>query len=352
MRVTLCVTWCAAAGAFGVACGGEALRTCESVCTPGARQCAAGDTYQTCGDVNADGCLEWSAVQRCLAGTACGGGACIGGDGPAPTPTGGPVTPGPTVDPLCHACSAGARTCHDGGWRACEDGDRDGCREWSGVRLCAGNTRCSEGACVMGPECCDAGARRCDGAMAWTCSDPDRDGCGGWGVPRTCNTPHQRCMDGACVATGTCGGSDDCGADDLCVRGRCRPVYGARYRVAPVGATLDATLASGEAYDSGGSDPDAYLILAIDGDDVLETAEAEDTLDPTWTESVELTLLHDQAITLALWDSDGLLNPDDLLGEQTLTGFPPEALRAGAYVWVNDEPAGFTLTLTLERIDN
>lgn len=50
---------------------------CTSDCTPsGSTQCSSTSNYQTCGNYDADTCLEWSSDIACPSGTSCSNGAC------------------------------------------------------------------------------------------------------------------------------------------------------------------------------------------------------------------------------------------------------------------------------------
>jgi hypothetical protein len=50
--------------------------TCVDDCSSGSKQCS-GNGYQTCGNYDADSCLDWSNVTLCSAGTSCSNGACV-----------------------------------------------------------------------------------------------------------------------------------------------------------------------------------------------------------------------------------------------------------------------------------
>ena len=57
---------------------------CTDECSSGAKKCTSSTSYQTCGNYDADSCLEWSSAASCPAGQTCSGnGACssLGGGG-------------------------------------------------------------------------------------------------------------------------------------------------------------------------------------------------------------------------------------------------------------------------------
>jgi len=104
---------------------------CNNACTSsGIKQCAAGaNGYQTCGDHNGDGCLEWSAVTSCATGQTCSGGVCAA---PACTPT----------------CTAsGAKQCASNtSYQTCDM--NGGCLQWGAAVNCASGQTCSSGNCA------------------------------------------------------------------------------------------------------------------------------------------------------------------------------------------------------------
>ena len=94
--------------------------TCTNECpTSGATQCSS-SSVQTCGDVNVDGCLEWSAAKDCASGQTCQNGACAAACVPK------------TCASLNYNCGAAGDSC--GGTLDCG--------------LCAGGKTCSANVCV------------------------------------------------------------------------------------------------------------------------------------------------------------------------------------------------------------
>jgi uncharacterized repeat protein (TIGR01451 family) len=53
--------------------GGQCVIKCTNDCTSGAKKCTGTGTYQTCGNYDADECLEWGGNQNCIAGSVCQG---------------------------------------------------------------------------------------------------------------------------------------------------------------------------------------------------------------------------------------------------------------------------------------
>ena len=56
----------------------QGVVVCSNECTTsGARQCSGTTGYQTCGNYDADSCLEWNSVTNCQSGYTCSNGQCI-----------------------------------------------------------------------------------------------------------------------------------------------------------------------------------------------------------------------------------------------------------------------------------
>ena len=101
--------------------------SCSDECSPsGVKQCS-GNGYQTCGDYDSDGCLEWSSVTNCTSGDTCSGGVCS--------------------STCTDECASGARECSGNGYRICGSYDSDSCLDWSSVTACGTGEACSGGYC-------------------------------------------------------------------------------------------------------------------------------------------------------------------------------------------------------------
>jgi hypothetical protein len=182
-----CLEWgWAEACPTGMKCSaGECARACRDECDQvAALRCDGSARFQTCGDVDGDGCLEWGTPQSCEEGHQCQGGRC---------------TPG------CHPDCAreGQRTCDDARTAVleCGDYDRDGSLEWGTPRECPARMRCFGGKCsaVCSDECHAAGEKRCSGPASWReCRDRDGDGCLEWGSSLGCPLGGL-CAEGECV---------------------------------------------------------------------------------------------------------------------------------------------------------
>jgi len=227
---------------------GACVASCADECQrAGELRCEA-NGFQTCGNHDADPCLEWDAVTDCKPGETCSNGVCAEtctdecSAGERECTTGypfaayrecGEANDGdscldwssglciPFID-MCQAgqcvsnCSdecnfEGERQCAGDGYQICrEDADSDVCLEWGPITSCAPDA-CSLGSCVSqcSDECPTEGGRVCEGEGGYrTCGRYDDDVCLDLSGVTACGTG-ERCEGGACV--------DAC--DDTCVWG-------------------------------------------------------------------------------------------------------------------------------------
>ena len=241
-----CVEW-----GLGTACPaptvcalGACVDSCQDECAAGSRRCQ-GDAVESCGNYDADACLEWSTTTPCDAGLICSGGQCVAQCVPECGPGAtrctaegvqqceavggcarwgatvgngfqiGSATPCPDTttcsNGLCAVvctdeCVDGAGQCSAGGRQICGQFDADPCTEWSEAVPCRAGESCSDGACAA--QCndeCTAGASRCDaaasvGAATQACGQFDADPCLEWGPATPCAAAPLRCDAGVCVA--------------------------------------------------------------------------------------------------------------------------------------------------------
>jgi hypothetical protein len=145
-----------------------------------ARQCSGGG-FQTCGNFDEDGCLEWGVEQGCAAGQVCANGAC--------------------ADQCSNECAPGSVQCAGNGTQACGNFDEDACSEWAAIVPCAEGLVCSNGACQANcADECINGATRCAPGGVQTCGNIDEDACTDWGPAVPC-AGDQVCSNGACAET-------------------------------------------------------------------------------------------------------------------------------------------------------
>ena len=181
------------------ACVAFCLDECSS---SGATECA-GNGVRTCGETDADGCLEWSAPVACTAPATCSVGVC------AATCTNDCSNNGSSQ---CSSDSSGVS------W--CGQFDSDACLDLSTPTPCPLGYACNGGICVptCANDCSLGGTPRCggDGHSVETCGNYDQDVCAEWGGAVTC-PGGATCSNGSCNTPCT----DGCSPADLveCVSG-------------------------------------------------------------------------------------------------------------------------------------
>jgi hypothetical protein len=201
--------------------GGRCSTECVDDCATDARKCD-GAGFRTCGNFDADSCLDWSTITACDAGQVCSNGYCAGA--------------------CTNECTANSKACvGTSGTHECGNFDADSCLEWGPIVPCPQGQTCSNGTCSSSctDECPSVGAKECtiSGDGVHTCQSSG--GCLVWGLPSSC-LQGQVCSNGACVdacdcdfthgiceptAPGSttacscdpdCSGTSACGADAYC----------------------------------------------------------------------------------------------------------------------------------------
>jgi hypothetical protein len=263
------------------ACNGNGLCTSQVTCTnecqtSGQTDCS-GNSVRTCGNYDADSCLEYSlsdcGTQFCSSGVCveCTSGGQCDDNNPCTTDscTSGSCTHTNAADgSLCgtgHCCAgvcdttlagedlhAACRTgpsCRGTSWEytasnqgqicsgACTECDQGYCSHDDDSR-CTGGQSCNSGTCSSTcVDACTAGTTRCQGTSIQTCSaDHDSDSCTEWGGTTACPDPvcsEPTCSSGVCgttlvpngltdegcyYSTGCTGGSCSC-SNGICVSG-------------------------------------------------------------------------------------------------------------------------------------
>ncbi len=238
-------------------CSAPDSGSCTNECAVnGGTTCDGTSGTRTCGQFDADSCLELSAPQQCPSGQQCDAGVCAEVNGCSDD------------CPMSGAVSCDGTT----GTRVCGNYDSDPCLELSTVTPCGRTEACSSGSCmsVCTDECPTVGSPVCasDSAIR-TCGNFDPDPCYEYSPESPC-TSAQNCVGGACVScadecttfdagqcetTGDagfrlCGNFDSdtcfelastvtyCAAGDVCSSGTCAPPN------APPVATFTATVSS------------------------------------------------------------------------------------------------------------
>ena len=114
--------------------------SCTSECnTSNTTTCETNQSYKSCGNYDADSCLEWSNVTSCSSNETCENGKCIV-----------KIIPGSNCTNECN--TLGANACYtDDAYRACGNYDIDSCLEWSSMVSCNPNEICENGKCLTKP---------------------------------------------------------------------------------------------------------------------------------------------------------------------------------------------------------
>ena len=158
---------------------GECVVDCQDECDePDSKGCKDG-AIVTCGDFNADACLDWGDQEPCPPGHKCSDAKCI-------------------CVPQCDGKECGA----------------SGCNGVCGS--CILGTDCVNGKCIEGgcQDECAKGQTSCVGNNVVLCGQFDADECLDWGDSQPC-PEDEMCMDGGCGCTPNClekeCGEDGCG---------------------------------------------------------------------------------------------------------------------------------------------
>ncbi len=161
----------------------DASAPCVDECNSGESVCA-GNAVQTCGQHDSDNCLDLGPSQPCAAGETCANGMC-----------------NTTCTDTCS--SEGATECSGDGLRTCVRAV-SGCLAWSTVTACPAQETCSNGMCTSTcqNECSVSGESLCtaDGTAVTACGQYDSDPCLDRSTPVPCSLG-QTCSNGACVVT-------------------------------------------------------------------------------------------------------------------------------------------------------
>jgi hypothetical protein len=107
----------------GGACAAQA--SCNDECETDEAVCAAQGGVRTCGDHDADSCLELSTAQACSSGQECRAGSCV------------------DASTCQDECVGGESVCVANKITMCADHDGDGCTEFHAPSTCGGGSTCS-----------------------------------------------------------------------------------------------------------------------------------------------------------------------------------------------------------------
>jgi hypothetical protein len=128
----------------------------------------------------------------------------------------------------------------------------------------------------------------------------------------------------------SCATYSDCGAEDICISGRCESAWGRAYRVTAVDATLPAGI------DSDDSVPDCYIITNVDGT-VYRSSTVDEDYTPTWNHSFDVTLSRTSSFTWTLYDWDPFDDDELVWRTPGETWVDVEWLRSGSIAFRNED---------------
>jgi hypothetical protein len=178
---------------------GKCSARCVDECAQGDTQCAGSGAVQRCGQADSDSCLDWMPEERCAGGETCNGGACSAApcsdecaSGESQCSNGGKSTCGqfdadsclewgpPEACPTGESCSSGAcsatcsdecsgDTCTGSTWKQCGQYDLDACLELSSGTACGATDACHVGSCSAAGGCATT-AIVCDTPPAAVCT--------------------------------------------------------------------------------------------------------------------------------------------------------------------------------------
>ncbi len=209
---------------------GTCGETCFDECAPGETRCVGGGAVQACGQADGDDCRDWMIATPCSPDTPCSAGACrdvcvdaceldatrcvgsgvstcgdVDGDGCAEWSPAVPCDSGVCDAGACAATCTNdcdASRCDGSSWRRCGQFDVDTCRDLSSGTSCAPSDPCQVGSCTPTGGCAQT---------PLICEDPPEPTCVDESTLRTYRA------DGTCNA-GSC---DYAHTDVRCAGGTC-----------------------------------------------------------------------------------------------------------------------------------
>jgi len=124
-----------------------------------------------------------------------------------------------------------------------------------------------------------------------------------------------------------CSSHSDCDDNLICTDDECADPYGRRWRLSVVSAQLSAHDPTGDTWDSGGGDPDPFVVIKVDDAVVLTTQVKTDTRMATFEESTSFVLEKRTTFQATVYDDDILF--DSAVVTTGAQDVEEEELRAG-----------------------
>lgn len=118
-----------------------------------------------------------------------------------------------------------------------------------------------------------------------------------------------------------------CTGETICVEEACEAAFDRTYEFHLLLAKLELTDSKGMSWDLSGGAPDPYMVLEINGVEVMRTEPVEDSFVPEFPETTLQVIPAGATITATLYDSD--IGPDDKVFVCEATPITAENLREG-----------------------
>lgn len=138
--------------------------------------------------------------------------------------------------------------------------------------------------------------------------------------------------------------NDTCGGETICIGSSCEPAFGRTYRVSIASLAVAAQNGDAEAWDAFGGAPDPYVVVFLNGTNVLQTAEAQDTFSPTYPDAVDLIIPAGARVTVEVWDGD--VSDDDWIFGCVADPLTADFLRGWGF---ECNQAGSSIAISLDR---
>jgi hypothetical protein len=188
--------------------------TCQNECSfYGQKTCSSSTSFKTCGNYDSDSCLEWSSPQSCPSGYTCQNGECVY----QPPSCQNECSFYGQTEKRCSQNNLQQRTCGNydadaclewSSWSTIENCDlRDGCQGSTYYDYYCSNNACSfttypnDSRCVAPcqNECSFYGQKTCSSSTSFkTCGNYDSDSCLEWSSPQSCPSGYT-CQNGECI---------------------------------------------------------------------------------------------------------------------------------------------------------
>ena len=109
-----------------------------------------------------------------------------------------------------------------------------------------------------------------------------------------------------------CGPSNTiCTGETICVNDACEQAFGRTYKLQVLSTLIETTDSEGMPWDISGGAPDPYVVVEINGTEVLRTDTVQDSFAPTFPKSTLQVIPAGATITATVYDAD--VDADDVV---------------------------------------